>query len=942
MANDNNELQVQTQYALIEKLSKSQQAHTKLMSLLDECIFECDKSFILKYLNPAWSRQLGYNNSDLLGRALPELLHEKSMESFCFSTAQAPNEQTAPKRIEVLLRNNADEYRWFEMRMVRNTEEGFIGSLFDIQDHKEMESRLRFKEEETRKLSLVASHTNNLVIITDKYGQVEWVNKSFEKISGYTIDEVKGQKPGSFLQGPQTDLNVIASMSSAIKRSQPFNVEIINYSRAGKPYWVSIDATPVMSSEGKISHYIAIETDISQRVKAEQLALEAEYNYRLVVENIGEAILRLQPDGRIVFMNHAWSALVKLPESHCQDKLFTEFICKHNKVNFIQTLNKIHAGLRETCRLELQMINANGSHTWAEMSMTPIEDENGELTSIAATLVDVDERVAATQALKEAKQHAESLANAKSRFLANISHEIRTPLNAMIGSSEILQDTGLNQEQQRFADMIQSSGSALLSILDDVLTYSRFEAGAVTLELRSFDLGNCIDEAIDILSDSALKKKLKLILCIDANVPLQVIGDNVRLRQILINLLANAIKFTSRGEINLYVDYHLLEANQGVLSIKVVDTGIGISEDKLSQLFEPFMQSDVSTTRQFGGSGLGLAICHQICEAAGGIIQVNSQLGKGSTFLVQIPLQVDSAVRQNKLALLPDKLHNNVWLLGQDSRVNESIKQVFKRYEISFKEFASVDDLPVSDLALADFLIVTDPAQSERCRQYLEPHFCAGSPPFIVVLDILGRGKLIHWHSQNELLVNGPIKTSHMSRILEQLHEMLGKASISLNDGPNVNKNSVHFGNATVLVIEDNQQNQIIIEQLLKACGCRVLIANQGVEALKIMHKEAIDLVLMDIQMPVMDGLTTTKHIRSSDEHFKSIPIIAVTADAVYGDKERYIKAGMNDYLPKPIIRKELHRLLKQYLPEPKNIIQDESKVQRLLKMRLIVEKYLS
>ncbi|MBA6383671.1 PAS domain-containing protein [Colwellia sp. BRX10-6] len=934
------ELQVQIQYALIEKLSKSQQAHAKLLSLLDECIFECDNNFTLTYLNSAWNRQLGYTDNELLGCALPTYLHEKSKESFCNNMAETACEKSDPKRVEVLLRDKSGEYRWFEMRMVRNAEEGFIGSLFDIQAHKDMETRLRFKEE-ARKLSLVASHTNNLVIITNECGEVEWVNRSFEKLSGYSFEEIKGQRPGKLLQGPMTDQNVVTVMSEAIKNKENFNVEIINYNRDGEPYWIAMDASPVKSKNGQVSHYIAVQSDITQRVKAEQLASAAEYSYRLVVDNISEVVLRLQPDGRIAFMNHAWSDLIKLPESQCMGKEITEFVSGVNQPIVIKALNQFANGVHNTCRLELQMRCAGGSHTWAEMSMTPIVDQNGALIAIAATLVDVDERVAAAYALKEAKQHAETLAVAKSRFLANISHEIRTPLNAMIGSSEILQDTGLNQEQQRFADMIQSSGSALLSILDDVLTYSRFEANAVTLEHRKFDLGICIDEAIDILSDSAVKKKLKLILCIDANVPMNVIGDNVRLRQILINLLANAIKFTSIGEINIHVAYKPTENNQGVLSIKVIDTGIGIAEEKMSQLFEPFMQSDVSTTRQFGGSGLGLAICHQICEAAGGTIRVNSKLDKGSTFCIEIPIEIDISVPQNQLPSLPDNRNNIVWLIGNDNNLNDAIKQIFKRYKVTYKVFRSTSELPDPSIGLADFLVVTEPAQSDSCRKYLKPYFSDGSTPCLIILDLLGSGKFTHWHSKNELLVNGPIKVSHISRILEQLHEMLGKASIKLYDALSVNKSDINFDNATILVVEDNQQNQIIIEQFLISCGCQVLIANQGVEALRMLKNSEIDLVLMDIQMPVMDGLTTTTHIRSSDEHFKHVPIIAVTADAVYGDKERYMKAGMNDFLPKPVIRKELHRLLIKYLPEHKKQKNNETKVQRLLKMRTLVAKCL-
>lgn len=939
--NSKDELQTQIQYALIEKLSTSQQKQSKLLSLLDECVFECSSDLILTYVNSAWTRQLGYQAEQLIGRPLSQFLPKFDLQQWLAINQTTNN---FPQRTELQLLTSDYVLRWFELRIVKSDNQEMIGSLFDIQNHKEMEAKLRQKEEETRKLSLVASHTKNMVIITDGAGCIEWVNSSFERITGYSKEEVHGRKPGSLLQGEQSDPAIIKEMSEATKNKQEFSVEVINYNKAGQPYWVSIEASPVKDDNGEIKHFIAIESDISPRVQAEKVALEAESNYRMVVDNISEVVLRLQPDGRILFMNHAWSELVKLHENQCLGVDISQFISEANQAEVAQALVGFHQGNRKSCRLELQMECGDGSNTWVEMSMTPVEYYGkGQLTAIATTIVNVDDRVFAAQELQKAKHLAEGLAEDRSRFLANISHEIRTPLNAMIGGSEILQNTGLNQEQERFAGMIQSSGSALLSILDDVLTYSRFDAGAVTLESREFNLGVCIDEAIDIVSEIALSKNIELVLEISANTPLSIIGDNVRLRQVMINLLANAIKFTAKGYVFIQVDCHRNKENTLILDISVEDSGIGIAEDKVSQLFIPFMQSDISTTRQYGGSGLGLAICHQICEAAGGHISVKSTLDVGSTFRVLMPVDTDLKRPRYMFKHLPDNRDSTVWIIGKSPRLNHAIGQVLERYKVKYEELDSIDQIPNIKGIGEDFIMVTDVTLNTACRQTLQDTFITGTLPCLVTLDPLGKSNSIQVIGSNEILVNGPVKASHFNRILEQLHELMGKASIELSGKKSTTSlNDIQFHNANVLVVEDNQQNQIVMQQFLQLCGCRVILADHGVEALKKLQTEQIDIVLMDIQMPVMDGLTTTRHIRASTLAFQQVPIIAVTADAVYGDKEKYLSAGMNDYLSKPIFRNELYALLDKHMPIDKKKNRITSKITRLNNMQNLINNNLT
>ncbi|XQF89814.1 sensor histidine kinase [Pseudoalteromonas espejiana] len=300
-----------------------------------------------------------------------------------------------------------------------------------------------------------------------------------------------------------------------------------------------------------------------------------------------------------------------------------DFIVTEDAQQVRDVLNRYQNGHRGIERFDVRFTKTTGEENWVEMTLTPIKSYNDDsLTSIAATVVDIQERVVAEQILLDAKHQAETLAESKSRFMANISHEIRTPLNAVIGCADILHDTGLTTEQKRYTQMIKTSSDALLSILDDVLTYSRFEAQAISIDNQPFSLDTCLEEAIDIVSESAVQKGLELIFDFYPDVPAQVVGDHVRIRQIAINLLSNAIKFTQTGSLIIKAKCIEFDNNNFTLQLSIKDTGIGIAKNKLDSMFKPFIQSDNSITREHGGSGLGLAICKQICDAAGGSISV--------------------------------------------------------------------------------------------------------------------------------------------------------------------------------------------------------------------------------------------------------------------------------------------------------------------------------
>ncbi|NHN37230.1 PAS domain-containing protein [Pseudomaricurvus alcaniphilus] len=909
------ELQTQINYALVEKLSYNQKRHSKLLSLLDECIFECDQNFNLTYVNPAWKRQLGYQDKVLLESRLTEFLATEK-DDRVFSDYLSRLGCKDVNQAELQLVPSEGPPRWFELRLVETDTDGkgFIGSFFDIQQHKNMEERLRKQEHYSRQLSLVARHTNNLVIIADREGRIEWVNSSFEEQSGYKLQEVTGMTPGEFLQGPATDPETIRKMSRAIKEGKEFTVEIANYRRSGELYWVAIDASPVLDDDGRISHFIAVETDITQRIIAEEAAAKSEFNYRSVVDNIKEVVLQLRPNGEMTFINHAWQSLTGLDPEGCLNKPIANYVGELYKDLINHAIAAYRAGKRTNTRTDIQIRKKNSSDSWVEMTMTPIESgQQGTLTSIAVTLVDIDERVESARALQMAKNQAESLAEAKSRFLANISHEIRTPLNAIIGSSEILGDTRLSSEQSRYASLIKTSSSALLTILDDVLTFSRFESGLLNLENKHFDLSSCLEDAIDMVAREALQKGLQLILDVRPNVPMTLIGDKPRLRQVLTNLLANAVKFTSQGQVVVIVDSRASGNDDCELIVRVKDTGIGIPLEKQQNIFQPFVQSDVSTTRKYGGSGLGLAICHQICQAARGSIELVSEPGKGSEFTVIFPLRCDPTIDNN---LPADTVKRSPFaIVGCNSAINSAVIHLLQRYKIPHQCFEQATDLTASRISAYSTVIITSPDmvdQFQRAPGVVE----AKSPTLISVNPLLQEASANRADDVSDISLSGPFKISAFVQSLG-----IASGSNRIDQGQSLPQQvkylsgtKAHYADKVVLVVEDNQQNQMVIRHFLEARGCGVRVAQHGFEALNILEEERIDLVLMDIQMPVMDGITTTRHIRSLSKHFSQVPVVAVTADAIYGDRERFIKAGMNDYLSKPICRQELYNMLAKFL----------------------------
>jgi PAS domain S-box-containing protein len=779
---------------------------------------------------------------------------------------------------------------------------------------------LRVAEERTR---LVLESASEGIFGVDTDGRIEFVNQAGCEMLGFASDELIGQPSHAIIHHHRPDGSEYPKeecpMYAAYKRGTASRIDNeFLWRKDGTGLPVEYGATPIQK-DGHVLGAVISFTDITERKRTQaQLAHQLSFQ-RSLLETIPYPMFVKDSQGRFISCNKAYEHEFGITAAFLQGKtvLDLDYIPLAERQKFhAEDMSVINQAGRLSYELPIKYTDGQMHVTLYTVDGFRLQD--GSPGGLIGLLVDISDQKRIAEELRIAIGKAEEATQAKSAFLANMSHEIRTPMNGIMGMTELALDTDLTPEQRDYLNTVKSSADALLALINDILDFSKIEAGKIELDPIEFQLRDSIADTLNPLSLRASSKGLELIYEVQPDVPDSIVGDVYRLRQVVVNLVGNAVKFTAKGEVVVAVSTLERKGDDITLEVAVRDTGIGIDAAKISKLFKPFEQADVSTTRKYGGTGLGLAISRQLVELMGGQIRIESKLGEGSSFIFTVRFKVGAgrqaiaaneaaSLLESKLALIVDDNQTNLRVLkvmtshwGLKSITVESAAQAMAALDRAQSSGQPVSIL-ITDLHMADtdgFQLIETIRASTRYADL----------PAILLSSSTSAGD--HEKCKQLRVAARLLKPVKQSQLLDNiLKALIGTSQASLTSGPSdgASDRQSTVKSLSILLAEDNQINQKFAIKLLEGAGHKVVVADNGRKAVEAWQSQAFDLILMDIQMPEMDGLEATGQIRKAEAASgKHIPIIAMTANAMKGDREMCIQAGMDGYVTKPVKRDAL------------------------------------
>ena len=871
-------------------------------------------------VNSAWAKMLGYADAQQMMQAHPS-------HASCYADA-ARHAALMAQLYQADVANFDSQMLTVQGTVAVSEQAHLVRNAQGVVTHYEGTVQQQVVEPDLLvQLTALVNSIPDQVWVIDEQGRYVVANPAFLKAKGLTAGKVLGQTPAQIFDD-ETSMQYLEADLQMMRTRQPLvREDAYIHSSTGQASFTELAKTPLLDACGQLIGLAGLARDITARKTAQQELAHQEALLSALINSVQDHIWVLDSEGRYQLGNKAFLESHSLTLEVLRGKKPVDFFgfergTRYNTAN-LQVMKSGSMQVREDVVPHPQ----TGEPMYLELVKTPLRNPQGEAVGLVGIARDITSRKHAELALMQAKDSAEAAERAKAEFLANMSHEIRTPMNAVIGMSDLLQETELTEEQREFADTIRTSGEQLLGLINDILDFSKIESGHLTLEQVPVALSDCVETALDLTAKPATTKGLDLLYWIDDEVPRTMLGDATRLRQIFVNLISNAVKFTHAGEVVVTLTRRVIEDGSAVLHTSVRDTGIGIPADRVDKLFQVFSQVDASTTRHYGGTGLGLAICKRLVQLMGGRIWVESQSGVGSNFQFEIPMH---AVLTRPVAWSSSgqqQLAGKRVLVVDDNATNRRIVDLqttrWGMHPVSVASGEQALALLASgeyfDAALLDVQMPVMDGYELAGR--IRAHFSATQLPILVLTsqgtDVAQSAKL----GVAQTLAK-PVKSAHlMAALLKALDRPIHPvqrqgtlpqpAAPSSMDSPVVQSSDAkpklaHNYPLRILLAEDNLVNQRVAQLILQGLGYTIEVAGNGRIALERLlqasgSSTAFDAVLMDVQMPEMDGLEAARRIRTDLPAFAQPQIIAMTANAMEGDREQCLAAGMDDYLSKPI-----------------------------------------
>ena len=916
-------------------LLDSERRYRQLMESSGAFICSHDLNGVLLSVNQSAAKNLGYRQEEMVGRNLSEFLEPRQRTQFEDYLEKVANEPTVSGVITVRRRDGeARTWAFHNSRLKEPGQEPYVlGHAQDITEMKRLEETLKLTQ-----FSVDKAADSVFWIASD--GRLRYVNDTACDDLGYTRDEL--------LSISIYDVDITLDRSEwpahweQVKALEQFTTETIYCTKDGRSFPVEVTIN-FLSFRGQEYHCV-FAREISERKEAEDAIIATTARLEGLIENLQVGILFEDDDRRVVLANQTLCQMLDIPVPPSAltgaDSRTLLDQCKDMFPSPDDFLKRVESILSSHTLVRNEELTLADGRVFAR-DFIPIVNQN--YRAHLWQYRDVTERKRAESEILNAKFEAEKANAAKSSFLAMMSHELRTPLNAILGMTELSLDTKLSAEQREFLRTIQSNSENLLRLIDDVLDLSKIEANRMDLERIPFDPRELADEVAESLNVRAASKDVELVLDVDPHLPMEIVGDPKRVRQVLLNLVGNAVKFTEQGSVQLSVEVEDWKPGDRVdLVFVVTDTGVGIPKDKQEKLFSKFYQAESSTTRKFGGTGLGLNISRSLVDLMGGGIDFTSDEGKGSTFRVNIstesPSDTEPNSAQHRAQLADAKAKILLWVEQEKRR--RTLARLFIAWGLEVELVSSLDELDAKLTAAGARQTLT--VLEHRPQQIdLDTLRKLRQPPLreLLLLASIGASTSTVLTETCPHLVVKPIR---QRRLAETVVRALGLRAQTLDTAVSEPAPSAQDVEDTapfrILLVEDNRDNQKLAERVLENSGARVDTAENGREAVTMAGQTLYDLIIMDLMMPVMDGFQATEEIRAREVAPNRVPIVALTAHATEGFRDRCLDAGMDDYVSKPFKKDRFLAVVDQWVDRrPLVLVADDAPENRLIVKRFLM-----